>query len=182
MKHSSLGVVFACVVGALSSRAAFAAGEPAKPCADPELPPAILERTPLPAQPAVLRIVHAGAPDHELTLAVADTPKRREIGLMCVHGLRPFAGMIFAFTSSGPQEFWMKRTLIPLDMVWVDDHGRVTTVAANVPQSTMDEADDKVARRSGTGRYVIELRAGDAARAGIRAGASLTLPELHASD
>jgi uncharacterized membrane protein (UPF0127 family) len=129
-----------------------------------------------------LRTVRVGAPAHGLVLAVAATEHNRELGLMCVTALKADAGMIFVFTASGEYDFWMKNTLIPLDMVWVDGDGTVTNVAAAVPASTRDEADDKVARRAGHGKYVIELRSGDAAKAGIVKGARLTLPELAAAE
>jgi uncharacterized membrane protein (UPF0127 family) len=101
---------------------------------------------------------------------------------MCVTALKQRAGMIFVFPDSGTYEFWMKNTLLPLDMVWLDAVGRVTAVARAVPASTLDEADDAVARRSGTGRYVIELRAHEAAGAGLAIGEHVTLPRLQATE
>ena len=117
-----------------------------------------------------------------LLLAVAQDEPDRELGLMCVTKMAPRVGMIFVFTHDGIENFWMKDTLIPLDMIFVSDDGRVTGVAANVPSSRLDESDRVVARRSGRGRYVIELNAGEAAADDIRAGAVLRISRLDATD
>jgi uncharacterized membrane protein (UPF0127 family) len=97
---------------------------------------------------------------------------------MCVTRLRPQHGMIFVFDVDSVQEFWMKNTLVPLDMVWVASDGTVTHVAANVPASTSATPDENVARRRGSGRYVIELPGGEAALDGIRTGVTFSLPTL----
>lgn len=119
------------------------------------------------------------APQATLHLRVADDPATREYGLMCVLALAVHTGMIFVFPGGDlPQEFWMKNTLIPLDMVWVRADGRVTTVAADVPATTVDTPDEAIPRRSGVGTFVIELAAGEAARDGIKAGAKLDVSRL----
>lgn len=120
------------------------------------------------------------APNGSLQLAVARTRTEREHGLMFVTLLQPHAGMLFAFVADEPREFWMKNTLIPLDMVFVDANGVVTSIAARVPASTPKTSDLDVARRSGRGKYVIELRAGDAAASGLAAGTHLLLAPVEA--
>jgi len=147
-------------------------------CANPHLPAEILAgdgplggATPLP-------VVDATAGDVKLRLAVANDETNRELGLMCVTRLRAHRGMIFVFPQSADQEFWMKNTLIPLDMLWVSADGTVTSVASDVPASTLQTPDDKVARRRGRGLYVIEVSGGEAARDGIAAASVLKLPAL----
>lgn len=148
-------------------------------CASQRLPPDILggpaahTRTPL-------RLVDASAPQAALRLAVAADATAREQGLMCVLQLRPQRGMIFVFPGDNDWEFWMKNTLVPLDMVWLRADGTVTTVAADVPASTRSTADAAVARRRGRGTYVVELRAGEAAADGLAVGTRLALPSLRA--
>ncbi len=180
----SKGVLAALAALALcgASPAPGAVQNAATACSSPKLPPAILNG-PAPHQSGKsLALVTVVAPAQRLTLAVAATEADRELGLMCVTALAPQHGMIFVFAGSGVQEFWMKRTLVPLDMVWVGSDGRVTSVAPGVPASTLDTPDDAVARRSGEGRYVIELRAGEAALDGVRAGAKLALPALRTAN
>ena len=118
--------------------------------------------------------VRVRAPNETLELRIADTVSRREYGLMCVRSLPPHTGMIFVFNDGDNyRDFWMKNTLIPLDMVWVSKNGRVNDVRANVPSTNVSTPDDKIPHRSGTGTYVIELGAGEAARAGIKPGTML---------
>ena len=146
-------------------------------CANPALPHDILGGPFAPAvAPAPLPTIRVAGAAVPLVLAVASDEHARELGLMCVTRLRPHAGMIFVFSAASVQEFWMKNTLVPLDMVWVDAGGTVTTVAGNVPASTRSTPDDVVARRRGVGLYVIELAAGEAAADGISAGTKLLLP------
>jgi len=119
------------------------------------------------------------APLANLRLSVADDGASRSYGLMCVLALLPRSGMIFVF-SGGDQSrtFWMKDTLIPLDMVWVTAGGNVTTVAANVPATTVETPDADIPTRNGVGTYVIELAAGEAARDGIKPGVRLDVSQV----
>jgi hypothetical protein len=124
-----------------------------------------------------LPVALVDAPRVTLRLAVAEDEHTRELGLMCVTHLQARTGMIFVFGHDDRWEFWMKNTLIPLDMVWVRPDGRVDAVAARVPASTRATPDDKVARRTGRGVYVIELAPGEAAADGIVAGSTLKVPK-----
>jgi uncharacterized protein len=116
------------------------------------------------------------APLAMLSLEVADTQAKQERGLMYRTSLAAHTGMIFIFNRDDVVEFWMKNTLIPLDMVFVAADGYVRSVSANVPATTADTPDDRVARVLGRAKFVLELPAGEAAEDGLRAGARL--PEL----
>jgi uncharacterized membrane protein (UPF0127 family) len=151
-------------------------------CANPALPQIIVQdsggiaRRGIPSErPDALRVISLGAPSAPLKLAVAGDETSREFGLMCVVRLQRHVGMLFVFDKDSKQEFWMKNTLIPLDMVWVRADGTVDTVAPNVPKSTRETPDDVVARRGGFGKYVIELGAGEAAADGITVGSTLNV-------
>ena len=146
-------------------------------CASPRLPAEILDG-PIDPPRKPLALVDGTAPRATLRLAVADDVVSREFGLMCVLRVRPQHGMIFVFSRESDWEFWMKNTLVPLDMVWVRVDGTVTTVATNVPASARTAPDTTLARRRGHGVYVIELRSNEAARDGIVVGSHLVLPPL----
>ena len=135
-------------------------------------------QTSAPATVAAARTIMVHAPNAVLTLEIADTYQSREFGLMNRTSLAPKSGMIFVFQTDGRQLFWMKNTLIPLDMVFVASDGKITSIAADVPASTPETPDDAVAQRSGQCKYVIELLAGEAKRAGLRTGEKLVIPHL----
>jgi uncharacterized membrane protein (UPF0127 family) len=58
-------------------------------------------------------------------LEIADTPARKSQGLMFRNSLGGNAGMLFSFNESGGLYIWMKNTLIPLTVLWLDDNARV---------------------------------------------------------
>ena len=122
------------------------------------------------------------APKASLSVRVANTAVTREYGLMCVRSLAPRSGMIFVF-SDGDQRrsFWMKNTLIPLDMVFVRKGGRVDSVSSNVPATTVATNELDIPWRYGVGTYVIELAAGEATRDGIVAGSHLDVSHVGSS-
>jgi len=65
-------------------------------------------------------------------------------------------------------------------MIFVKADGTISTIAASVPATPPGTPDDKVARRSGVGAYVIEVAAGEAARLGLAPGVRLRLPDIPA--
>jgi len=123
--------------------------------------------------PQHLPTIAVHAPYATLVLQVAQTENERETGLMSVTDLPTHTGMVFVFETDQPVEFWMKDTLVPLDMVFVAADGTVRSVAANVPVVPEDAPDDAIPRRGGTAKYVIELPAGEASEDGIAPGVRL---------
>ena len=124
---------------------------------------------------ALLTIITVHAPRHDLVLEVARTEMQREHGLMDRKVLGAHTGMLFVFDADEPVAFWMKDTLVPLDMIFIGADGRVRRVFANVPVVAPALADDRIPRESSSGKYVIELPAGEAAADGIDAGIHLDL-------
>lgn len=104
---------------------------------------------------------------------VVDTPSSREIGLMCRTKLKPDYGMLFAFPVEMDLNFWMKNTLVSLDIVWIGADKKVTVVHANMKKSRTDTPDSEVATAGGRGQYVLELPAGAAKRHKLKAGDQL---------
>lgn len=133
--------------------------------------------------PLACRAAVVVAPGTSLTVAVANSYPLREHGLMFRTSLPAHTGMLFVFrTESDPVEFWMKNTLIPLDMVFVDRNGVVTTVASHVPATTPSTADKDIPRRSGRAKFVLELPAGEAASDGLKPGAHVRIPPVSAKE
>ena len=108
-----------------------------------------------------------------ITVDVVDTPKSREIGLMCRTKLRKDYGMLFAFPSESDLGFWMKNTLISLDIIWIGADKRITVVHEKMKKSRTDTPDREIATAGGRGQYVLELPAGAAKRHGLKAGDAL---------
>src|SRR5688500_9478780 len=69
---------------------------------------------------------------------LAADPETRARGLMHRPLLAPDRGMLFLFPSSEIQSFWMKDTLIPLDMIWIDEDRRIVDIMSDVPPCRAD--------------------------------------------
>jgi uncharacterized protein len=124
-------------------------------------------------------VVHA--PRAYLTLEIARSPAQREYGLMNRTQVPPHTGMIFVFDRDEPVAFWMKDTLVPLDMIFVAADGKVRRVFDDVPVVSRSLPDDEIPREAATAQYVIELHAGEAAEDGIAAGVKLDLRNVPAA-
>ncbi len=110
-------------------------------------------------------IVTRGGARHDFELYLADTPARREQGLMFVEALAPDEGMLFLFDPPRPVSMWMKNTLVSLDMLFVRRDGIITNMAVNTVPQTLSHH-----RSAGAATAVVELAAGTAARLGILPG------------
>ncbi len=141
---------------------------------------AVAQIPPLQGSMTVLHALDVRAPKARLHLEIADNEAARERGLMFRTTLAPHTGMVFVFQRDDAVTFWMKNTLISLDMVFLGADGRVRTVSAKVPATFSDTPEPQIPRRSGRARYVLELPAGEAVRDGLRPGARLrALTALH---
>lgn len=132
----------------------------------------VITSRPAPAPtPQALPVAVVHAPAATLRLQVARTEEQRERGLMGVTHLPARTGMLFVFERDEPVAFWMKDTIIPLDMVFVGADGLVRRVYANVQMVSPALPDSKIPLERGTAKFVIELPAGEASRDGLRPGA-----------
>ncbi|WP_134671861.1 DUF192 domain-containing protein [Halorussus marinus] len=109
-----------------------------------------------------------------VTLEVADSPDERATGLMHRESLPEDRGMVFVYGEADERSFWMKNTLIPLDMVFVDANGTVRNVEHADPPAP-EASDDELATYASDGpaKYVIEMEQGFANETGIGPGAQV---------
>lgn len=105
---------------------------------------------------------------------VAADHAARAKGLMFRERLGPSEGMLFVFGERSPQCFWMKNTLIPLSIAFIDDDGTLVNIADMKP---MDETSHCSARPV---RYALEMEQGWFGKRGLAAGATLRNPKLFA--
>src|SRR6185437_1187319 len=109
--------------------------------------------------------IETAAGKHRFTVELAQTPKQMAQGLMYRRSLPADAGMLFEFPSPQIAAFWMKNTLIPLDMLFIAADGRITGIherAVPLSEEPIVSAGSVVA--------VLELNGGTAARLGIKPG------------
>lgn len=111
-------------------------------------------------------------------LEIAKTVPQQTKGLMDRSSLCANCGMIFVFNLELPQVFWMKDTLIPLDMIFLDHNGTVLNIAAAVPQVGVPDNQLTLYRSVGLAKYVIELNAGDAGKLTLKPGDTIDIPPL----
>jgi hypothetical protein len=109
-------------------------------------------------------IVHAGGRALPFRVELATSESQREKGLMYRNHLDPDAGMLFVFEREAPLTFWMKNTLIPLDMIFINGNRRIVGVVENAIPET-----ETPRRVEGLSRYVLEIAGGMSRRLGISA-------------
>ena len=97
----------------------------------------------------------------------------REYGLMMRTTLAPDHSMLFVFSHTAPQAFWMKNTLIPLDILYFDADRRLVSMQLDVPPCEADPC--PLYPSDAPARYVLELSAGTARRIGAKAGDELKI-------
>jgi uncharacterized membrane protein (UPF0127 family) len=108
-----------------------------------------------------------------LAVEVADTVGERAQGLMFREALDPAAGMLFVYETPKRASFWMKNTLIPLDIIFADVTGTVIHIHEGAVPGDLTPIDSM-----GTISYVLEVNAGLAARLGIAKGAEFRHPAI----
>ncbi len=115
-----------------------------------------------------IKITIGGVP---ALVEVAATPQDRQKGLMYRTKLGENEGMLFVFPSPEFQSFWMKNTLIPLDLGYFDSFGKLTDVHTMSP-------DNGASFYNSSGRilYAVEMNAGWYKKNNIRRSAKLELP------
>jgi uncharacterized membrane protein (UPF0127 family) len=141
-------------------------------CSRTEAPSEEVVRRPLPP-PAT----HPGAPQaalpalsllvggHPVRAEVADDEREREIGLMMRTEMEPEAGMLFVYPEARPRSFWMKDTLLPLSIAYIDADGLIVSIKDMTPRELSPVLSDFPAR------FALEMNQGWFAQKGVKVGA-----------
>jgi uncharacterized membrane protein (UPF0127 family) len=113
--------------------------------------------------------IQDGAKTHKFHVEVARTSEEQARGLMFRTSLPADGGMIFPFAKPRIASFWMKNTLIPLDMIFIRADGSIDRIAENTIPETLDPVVS-----GGDVAAVLELAGGTAAKLGIDEDATVT--------
>lgn len=105
---------------------------------------------------------------------LATSPEEQARGLMFRRELAPDRGMIFHFADSQPRPFWMFQTLIPLDIIWMNEQGVIVEISPDTPPCGSTDPDG-CSNYGGSvaSRYVLELAAGEASAHQVIVGGSI---------
>jgi uncharacterized protein len=109
--------------------------------------------------------IDSGQGAETFSVELATTPDQMQVGLMFRQDLAPDAGMLFVYPSEQQVAFWMKNTVIPLDMLFIAGDGKIRRIVERtIPLSTaVIPSVDEV-------RAVLEVNGGTVARLGIKPG------------
>ena len=110
---------------------------------------------------------------HRFQIEIANDEASRDLGLMFRTSMPADHGMLFVFDQPAVQTFWMKNTLIPLDMLFFDKDYRLINVQQRVPPCRRDPC--PVYASAGPAKYVLELNGGQAAKLHVKRGDKLTV-------
>lgn len=111
----------------------------------------------------------------QFSVEVADDPAERAQGLMFVEQMGTMEGMLFVYDTPQSVSFWMRNTLIPLDMVFVDENGVVRSI------HSMAQPLDETPIFGGEGiQFVLEINGGMAERLGLSVGDEMQHPSFGA--
>lgn len=123
--------------------------------------------------PSAVYLRNPGGAEIRFSTEVADDAAERAQGLMARPSMPQSASMLFVYPAARRASFWMKDTLIPLDMIFADEKGvvlKVYPMARPLDETPIDGGDGV--------RYVLEINGGLAARLRIGAGAMLMHPSI----
>jgi uncharacterized membrane protein (UPF0127 family) len=128
--------------------------------------------TPVPTPTGPHVVLPSGA-IYEVELAL--TPDEQARGLMFRESLRDRAGMLFVFAQNPPipHHFWMKNTMIPLDMVWLDSDGNVLFVNPHTPPCKADPC--PMYGPDIPAPLVLEIAGGLAEKEGVKVGSRIAI-------
>jgi uncharacterized protein len=116
----------------------------------------------LPSQPLTVR---SGGKVHRFKIMMALTPAEQEVGMMWQLKVAPHAGMLFPFPKPRPAAFWMRNTLVPLDIIFIRKDGQIANIAAQARPQSLDPI-----ASAGPVAAVLEIAGGRAAELGIQPG------------
>ncbi len=111
--------------------------------------------------------------NHCFDVELAKTSAEISRGLMFRKSLDQNQGMLFIFEKEGEYPFWMKNTLIPLDIIWINENKEAVFVSENA-QSCLEESPCLSINPDKNAKYVLEINGGFAEKIGLKMGNKMT--------
>jgi len=108
--------------------------------------------------------------NQDFSLEIADNLFLLSKGLSNRKNLCPTCGMLFIFDQQNIQSFWMKNTLIPLDIIFIDETDLVTDIFTAQPQPNTPDSRLKIYQSSVPTKYVIEINANTSQQINLQIG------------
>ena len=169
---AALGVA-GCSAALLQETVAPAEGHAAsdRPIVVPDIPP--LHPAVDPLDETVVTISPRAGEELQVAAKVAVTAAERQRGLMQVAVLPDGVGMLFVFDEDRTGGFWMRDTLVPLDIAYIASDGTIVTILSMEPCLADDPVDCEVYTPAGPYRTALEVPQGWFARAGVSEGAEV---------
>lgn len=112
--------------------------------------------------------------DVDYKLEVAKSMSQKSTGLSNRTNLCSNCGMIFVFSQEGSLPFWMKDTLIPLDMIWINSKGEVVDIKNVSKTKSLD-----IIQNSAPAKFVIELNLNETQKINLKIGDTIDLSQLN---
>lgn len=106
--------------------------------------------------------------NHCFDVELAITPKERSIGLMFREKLNSKMGMLFVFEEEGKHSFWMKNTLIPLDIIWINENKEIVFISENT--QPCEKSSCPIIKSTENAKYVLEINGGISKKIGLVVG------------
>ena len=125
--------------------------------------------------PTALVTFHTQTGNYTFDCDVANTVESRNQGLMNVESMSNESGMLFDYSTPQTLTFWMKNTLIPLDIIFIDENGVVLNIEEAYPKPGV--ADDNLQEYSsnGTAKWAVEINQGLSQAYGIIPGSTMEI-------
>jgi len=113
--------------------------------------------------------------DHSFSVEIADTPEERRRGLMFREQLGENEGMLFVYEEESPRSFWMKNTLIPLDIIFLDSEMRIINIEKANPEPNTSDENLASYRSERPAQYVLEINQNRSEEIGLEKGDKMSL-------
>jgi uncharacterized protein len=112
--------------------------------------------------------------DSKIEVEIADTKAKHALGLMYRQHLPENTGMLFIFDKKAKHVFWMKNTLLPLDVIWMDENMQIVDITENVHPCKEGEVCQSFMPMQ-PAKYVLEVNGGFSDRHDVQVGDKLIL-------